>query len=557
MEDLHVIGKECKFAIYVPDPQSENDYHLVKERLHYNDGSTERKIHYIKNFKRPFYVTRKAFRNHTQKKEYEHLDKLERFESTESQLGLNIAKALDQMYGSPRLHTLKNSPYLYGADLSSTTLIKKGYQKKYPDLISDYDIAYFDIETDTRFGSGDPILATVLFKKVVYCYFLDTVVGKLKASVDDANKAIDTYLSFYRENGYKFHVTFLKSPVELIKASIAKLHELIPDFVAIWNIGFDIPRCIDTLVKYGEDPVQVFSDPKLPDKLKFCKYKKGAVMKTSSSGVTTNLAPSQQWHTLHIPAGFFFIDAMSSYRFIRVGAQAEQSYSLENILKVNGLEGKMKFAGDSNVPSGTLDWHTYMQEKYPYEYMCYNMVDVIRMEELENKTKDLSQSLPILCGSSDFGNFNKQSKKLTDQFSSYLEEHGFIIGTLGAKEEKVELDEDSEPEDQVLSLDEWIVNLPSHMSVLGLPLLLEDKKTPTQIRAFVYDADAVSAYPSATEVANISKATTHKELIGMDIPEHIFRMNNIDLLQGHVNALQYCNQMFSLPNPQDLKYLLT
>lgn len=78
----------------------------------------------------------------------------------------------------------------------------------------------------------------------------------------------------------------------------------------------------------------------------------------------------------------------------------------------------------------------------------------------------------------------------------------------------------------------------------------------TLIRCFVYDSDAVSAYPSATAVANVSKETTVREIIEiLGIDELDFRRQNINLLQGHVNALEYAEVMHSLPKPQDaLKY---
>lgn len=72
------------------------------------------------------------------------------------------------------------------------------------------------------------------------------------------------------------------------------------------------------------------------------------------------------------------------------------------------------------------------------------------------------------------------------------------------------------------------------------------------IRGFVYDSDAVSAYPSCTAVANVSRETTVKELIEIQgIEEEIFRRHNLNLLQGHVNALEYCRVMHGLPKPQD------
>ena len=57
-------------------------------------------------------------------------------------------------------------------------------------------------------------------------------------------------------------------------------------------------------------------------------------------------------------------------------------------------------------------------------------------------------------------------------------------------------------------------------------------------------------------VGNVSRETTALELIDiLGIDEDVFRMQNINLLQGHVNALEYGMKMHGLPTPQEaLKY---
>ena len=72
------------------------------------------------------------------------------------------------------------------------------------------------------------------------------------------------------------------------------------------------------------------------------------------------------------------------------------------------------------------------------------------------------------------------------------------------------------------------------------------------IRTHVYDSDAVSAYPTCTSVCNVSRSTTKREIIDIvGIEEVDFRRNNMNLMTGHVNALEYGCQMHNLPKPQD------
>ena len=81
---------ECKFAVHVPSKYDQSDLHLVKEVIHFEDGTTKPNVKLIENYKRDFWVTKKGFRNHKSKKEREHLVKLTKFSSTQVLLEENI-----------------------------------------------------------------------------------------------------------------------------------------------------------------------------------------------------------------------------------------------------------------------------------------------------------------------------------------------------------------------------------------------------------------------------------------------------------------------------------
>ena len=59
--------------------------------------------------------------------------------------------------------------------------------------------------------------------------------------------------------------------------------------------------------------------------------------------------------------------------------------------------------------------------------------------------------------------------------------------------------------------------------------------------------------PNGEVVFNISKETTSRELCDIEgIPESIFRAQNMLLSAGHVNAVEYCTNMFGFPQLTDL-----
>lgn len=66
----------------------------------------------------------------------------------------------------------------------------------------------------------------------------------------------------------------------------------------------------------------------------------------------------------------------------------------------------------------------------------------------------------------------------------------------------------------------------------------------------------VSGYPSDGIAANVSKDTTLKEVKEIaGIPLSKFRIQNINLMFGKVNSLEYASEMFNAPTLQQLEQL--
>lgn len=567
-----LLGVECRFAVHVPSKHPDMpDIHLIKEQRSYKDGTTESKLRFIKNFKRPFYITNQSKRNHKDKKEFEYIDNLMRKEVTQSKLRDEVARLLGKGWSKDSIRQLAESPYLYGTDISSTALIKKLYIDKYPNLATPYSICTYDIETDVLHGTEDPIIATSVFQNKIHCVIVESFIKGYTPVYDHLNRVLRKELGSDTEGKYEVEFELATDTVDLIRKSFYKVHEWKPDFLAIWNMNFDIPRILDTLKKYDVDPKDILCDPSVPEDYRICRYKKGADKKVTSSGKVKPVNPAMQWHTLFLTASFYVIDAMCSYRYIRITGQEDSSYALDAILNKEKIPGKLKFK-EAEKFSG-LAWHIFMQEKHPIEYTIYNIADSLRMMQLEEQTKDLSYVLPSSSFCSDFSDFKSQPKKITDAIYFHYLARGKIVGSTPPKiEEPEELkshlsDEDSDTneddesdeeksdydDNETLDLRNWILTLPSHMQVNGLNIISEDPTISTNIRAFVFDSDAVSSYPTVTSVCNVSKATTLKELITIEgYDEDIFRKQNLNLVLGSVNALEYSQIMFKMAMPHEL-----
>ena len=77
MNQEHYLGRECRFVTHVPGKfPGDDDYHVIKEQVVYKDGKTVPNVRVVKNYKRSFWVTKPALRNHNSKKEREKVEKV-------------------------------------------------------------------------------------------------------------------------------------------------------------------------------------------------------------------------------------------------------------------------------------------------------------------------------------------------------------------------------------------------------------------------------------------------------------------------------------------------
>lgn len=578
MSTKEIRATECRFVVHMPSKHPDQpDYHLVKERVHYADGTSEPKVTFLKDYKRPFWVTKRSCQNHFEKREWELLTNVDSYKCTESDLRSAVAKALGTPWSKDHLKQLQSSPYLYGTDMSSATLIKAGYMRRNPDILTNYTVAAFDVETDMIHGHEEIIMATLAMQNKCY-----TVVTKdYFKGIDDPQRRVDeameTYLSdIIQKRNLNSELLIVETEIDILKAIFTRAHEWMPDIIAIWNIDFDITKLIKACERAKVDPKDILSDPRVPPDRRIFKYKQGPKKRVTASGKTVPINMANQWHTVISTSSFYFLDAMCCYKHIRLGKQELPSYSLDAILTKEIKRGKLKF--DKADAYEKAKWHIFMQTYYKVEYVIYNRFDCIGMLELDEKTHDLESTIGVFSEYSEFSKFSSQPKRIADDLFFECLEAQKCVGTVGpsaikwsygldterfateeeyqeAKENGLLDEEEEEGNNDILDLKGWIVTLPMHNTAAsaGLCVIEEDPTMRTNIRCSVFDADSVSSYPSCTAAANVSKETTLREIIDVQgIPEYVFRMQNINCVSGHANALEYCTTMFNFPKPFEL-----
>lgn len=570
-----ITKREIRFAWHIPGKDGyRDDAHYIKEQITYEDGSIEPRTFLLKDFERPIWITKPAFRNHKEKKEFEFTEKLHQYKTTETNKNALVAKSLEQPYNINKPKELKKSPYVYGYDITSTSLIKLKSLIKNKQVQSPYTICTLDIEA-TPIPDNQMLLITVAMKDKAYTAVVDLFLDKNSEKKHnlEIKKRIDKYIPKYKD--FPFEFGYFDTSVQAIKAVFSKVHQWKPDILAVWNMDYDIPFILEELKKAKIDPKYVIADPTIPLPYRLCEYKKGINKKATPTGVKP-LPPSLQWHTLKVTASFYAIDAMCLYRQLRMAKQEEPSYGLDAILKKEKIGEKLKFTEADHLSKKA--WHVFMQEKYKYEYVVYNLYDTLCILELDDKTLDMQSKLPAFASLTDFAKFNSNPKKIVDALFLFGLERDRVIGTVGeiAKPKEMEdidddevlvdydsydtpneYDEDEEErvEDyQTLDLKNWIQTLPQNNLILsGLRCLADYPNVVTAIRAFIFDADVSSSYPSVTNCCNVSKSTTLTEVIDIiDVDELTFREANLGLIVGDSNIIDYFTVMFNMPDLHDL-----
>lgn len=547
-------GFECKHGVYVEASDgSKDDLVLVKEIIHTTTGEQVPNLRKFVNFKRDFYITHKGHQNHKEKKEWEEVSKLQKFSCTQSKLVDTIARAVGRPGAKTSHRMLARSPYLYGSDITTPVLIKRRYMDQYPDCISNNSVAVLDIETDVVNGTEEIVCISLTYKKRAILVYTKTFIGTIPNAIDETHRQFEQHLGeFKQKRGIELEVHIVDTPAQAVVMIMERAHKWMPDFIAIWNIDYDLPKIMAALDKENYNLADVFSAPEVEPRFRYCRYIRGADQKVTATGKITPLHPADRWHTMECPASFYFIDAMCVYKKIRIAKGNEASYSLDYILdKVLGLR-KLKFDDilereAPGIKPGSLKWHEFMQQFYRIEYGIYNLFDCISVEELDEKTGDLRQTISILVEHSEYHRFPSQPRRTVDDLHFFCLDRNLVIASTSDKMEE-ELDK------HIVSMNGWIVTLPAHLvDDNGLQIINEFPELRTAIRAHVADLDVSGAYPNTQDLLNISKETTYRELCKIEgVPEAVQRRTGINLTGGTTNAVEICCDIYKLPNFDEL-----
>lgn len=557
----NILGYEFKNALMVRSSESySDDLVVVKENIHFKNGDVKPNLRFIKNFKRPWYMTRESQRNHKDKKVWEHVDNLLKYECTQSELTSEISKRMFGLRGG--LKTLNRSPYLYGTDVQSTVLIKHQYMTKFPDLKTFYKVAHLDIEFDVIDGTDSINMISVSCGSNVYQFitkqyvgtipnFVEKVVACYEKEIPPLLAQADKETKQFKDKGIQHKFNLQVEVVEDEFEAIQKIFEILhtkekPDILSIWNLPYDTKKMMQAIERKGWQPEEIFNDPSIPHNFKTFKLTEGQAKIFDANGVSESKDPCDRWHRVQSPGHFFWADQMSVRRAVRKHLNKEPSYALGNILYKEFGFGKLK--GDAGIRSTGIDWHKHMQRDEKVFYCVYNMFDNIGAQLLDEKTLDLRSTFPTQCGFSDMQSYGSQGRKLADDMYFDLLDRGYVITGTSDQMER-------EWDKFLVPLDGWISTLSPHLieQAMGKQILEDYPESFSKIIKWVLDIDVKSSYPSTGVWANLSQETTKRamaRIVGVTMEEQ--RRAGINLCAGRVNAVEIMTKIRKAPTQLQL-----
>lgn len=546
MDDDTIDYIELRHVTHVRASKNNHDLHVVRDLVHHKDGTTESRTRLLKDFKRPFYVVPPHHRSYKQKKEREPMSRLTKHMTTQSQMATNMAKAIGMPYLHGSIKMIANSPFIYGADIRSETYLRLLYRNKYPQPPSPLRYLAYDLETCVFDDDGHILIASLAGDDdSVMVYINKAFVGDMPNVVSRIHTLQE---KLFREGGYDKYmegctVTYevVDDEVALIKAIAVHMLQYNPDVVAAWNHDFDVNRLIDRCKVLGLSMADLFSDPSIPSGARRFEFKEGARSKKTVSDGFRPLQPSEQWHNIYATSSYMWVDAMCIYRRLRSQEAFLASYGIDAVSQRHLDVGKLHLA-ETDGMSG-LERHQHMQKHRKLEYCVYAALDPRLMILLERQTNDITLRLSTDLAGSDIQDAASPSKRTTDMFYFDLLSKGYVLGSTGSDAEEWEA--------EILPLSGWPLTLPNNLiNAPGIRCLEDRPDHTTNIHTVGFTRDITSGYPNGIRCLNTSKETTYLEVCdikGTNCDRPTWILQNINLINGPVNAIDYMHFMYKWP----------
>ena len=293
----------------------------------------------------------------------------------------------------------------------------------------------------------------------------------------------------------EYHQFYFFNELEMIRALFDLVHEISPDFLDIWNIGFDMPYLIDRIKALGGDPVEIICDPEFPNK----------VLRWHKDTYHFDIENKNDW--LECTSKTVYRDQMEDYGAVRKGQGTLRSFKLDYI--ANRELGDSKYLYEDNGTIKTIGYRNYLK------YFVYNIKDVLLQFGIDEVTEDID-TIYHNCYSNitPYEACFKQTEVLRNvQYRTY-DAQGIIPGC-NVNKIRVNIDRRKHPEKydkkRKPNYEGALVGDPNLIHKFGMRIGTK-AKTNRRFRISV-DMDMKAFYPSTNIACNISGPTLVGKII--------------------------------------------
>lgn len=519
-----VVGRQMVHACYNRQVAGGGDVVVIKERLYHDDGRITPALQYVRNPKRSFYLTKPGLRTHEEKRECAPIQELDEYIVYNHELERELFYRLNGYHcgkRTPRLRELCNSPYVYGADISIESLIKAKYRRDFTraNLVPVAPtIGFADTEASILpHNRNKTTIISVTHETSVYTAVLRDVLCRVDkdgkrhpATIDDIKAVNESVLGdLNKEHGFTYEYYVGEQPIDLLRWIMSKVHANMTDFLGVWNLNYDMKAFLEICRDAEVDPKDIFSHPDVPEEYRYFRYAEEVSRAKKDDKKKGTKDWSRLWHWTHSTSATQFIDSMSLYSILRTVSGKEDSYALDDVLKSQGLGGKLTFKDD--IPDADLmskaDWHRHMQMFKPLEYIVYNQYDVLSLYLLNRKAPDIASMLGLI-DMSPLSEYTHQTRRAADTLYNNWKEKGYILASAGTN--------------MIGKYDHLILKVggavlrPERMDVAGFNVFADIPWLTNMLHAFVNDVDFSGMYPTLCIASNISKETKLSTLIAIE-----------------------------------------
>jgi hypothetical protein len=332
-----------------------------------------------------------------------------------------------------KIHRIKE---VFGSDMYIEDYYRYLFNLEYKNDICPINKSYLDIEADTINMVGDfpepgecPINAIVfLDERTKSCYQL-LLNNPQNPLIEEYHKYISTDKGLsdlkdfviksvgekksrkYKVNELKYYVYFYDTEYDLLKSMFEIIRHVDPDFIAPWNMAFDLNYIYHRILKLGYYTFDIFHDKDIKEPFYYFYIDTRNYNDYAERGDFVSMSSKNVW-----------VDTMIQFASRRKGRGQFNSFKLDAIGEQ--IAGVKKL--DYSHITTKLEMLPYLDYKV---FSWYNIMDVIVEMCIEACTGDIDYLFTkSLMNNTRYCKAHRQSGYLTNKFNKKFDEYGYVLG---------------------------------------------------------------------------------------------------------------------------------